>query len=174
MRSLAKEKPAQEIKELLVSINRVSKTVKGGKNMSFSALVVVGDGNGKIGYAKGNANEVSAAKSKAFDKAKKSMVKISIKDGRTIHHASKSSFCAARVYIKPAPMGTGVIAGGAMRFIFECAGISDVVAKSFGTSNSYNLVAATFSALKSVESPKDVAHRRDKDIAHISRKKLGK
>ena len=167
----SKEKQSQDIKELLVSINRVSKTVKGGKNMSFSALVVVGDLNGRIGYAKGNAIEVSVAKSKAFNKAKNRMIKVSLKNGRTLHHASSASFCAAKVYLKPAPMGTGVIAGGAMRSIFECAGILDVVAKSFGTSNSYNLVAATFSALKSIQSPKDIAFRRGKEISYIVKKR---
>lgn len=166
-----KEKHSQEIKEILVSVNRVSKTVKGGKNMSFSVLVVVGDGAGKVGYAKGNAVEVSVAKSKAFDRAKKSMIKIPLKNGRTIHHESCASYCASKVYIKPAPMGTGVIAGGAMRSIFECAGIVDVVAKSIGTSNDYNLVAATFTALKEIESPKEVAFRRGKDIAYVVKKR---
>jgi small subunit ribosomal protein S5 len=156
-----------DLKEHLVSINRVSKTVKGGKNMSFSALVVVGDSVGNVGYAKGNASEVSSAKAKAFERAKKNMIKVSLKNGRTLHHGIKSAFCAAKVYIKPAPSGTGLIAGGAMRAIFECVGIKDVVAKSVGTSNSYNLVAATFSALKKIESPRDIAFRRRKDVSKI-------
>jgi small subunit ribosomal protein S5 len=161
----------QEITEILVSVNRVSKTVKGGRNMSFSALVVVGDKNGKVGFGKGNATEISDAKSKAFEVAKKSMIKVSLKEGRTIHHDIFSRYCSAKVYLRSAPAGTGVIAGGPMRAIFECAGINDVVAKSVGTSNPYNMVAATFSALKSLTSPKLIADKRNKDISEIIRRR---
>ena len=119
----------QEITEILIAVNRVSKTVKGGRNMSFSALVVVGDKNGKVGFGKGNATEVTDAKNKAYEVAKKSMIKISLKEGRTIHHDIFARYCSAKVYLRSAPAGTGVIAGGPMRAIFECAGINDVVAK---------------------------------------------
>lgn len=169
MSKQAKNTP--EIVEILVSINRVSKTVKGGKNMSFSALVVVGDKNGRIGFGKGNATEVSDAKNKAFETAKKSMMKISLKEGRTIHHDVFASFCSAKVYLRSAPVGTGVIAGGPMRAIFECAGIHDIVAKSVGTSNPYNMVGATFAALKSLVSPKLIAEKRSKEISEIIKRR---
>ena len=166
-----KEKAQSEIIERLVAINRVSKTVKGGKNMSFSALVVVGDKNGRIGFGKGNATEVSDAKSKAFEAAKKAMVKFSLKEGRTIHHDIFARFCSAKVYLRTAPAGTGVIAGGPMRAIFECAGIHDIVAKSVGTSNPYNMVAATFAALKGLSSPKSIAEKRSKEISEIVKRR---
>ena len=160
----------QEITEILIAVNRVSKTVKGGRNMSFSALVVVGDKNGKVGFGKGNATEVTDAKNKAYEVAKKSMIKISLKEGRTIHHDIFARYCSAKVYLRSASAGTGVIAGGPMRAIFECAGINDVVAKSVGTSNPYNMVAATFSALKALTSPKLIAEKRSKDISEIIRR----
>ena len=166
-----KEKGGVEIVERLVAINRVSKTVKGGKNMSFAALVIVGDKNGRVGFGKGNATEVSDAKNKAFEAAKKAMIKVSLKEGRTIHHDIFSRFCAAKVYLRAAPAGTGVIAGGPMRAVFECAGIHDIVAKSVGTSNPYNLVAATFAALKALVSPKMVAERRSKEISEIVKRR---
>jgi small subunit ribosomal protein S5 len=166
-----KEKGGVEIVERLVAINRVSKTVKGGKNMSFAALVVVGDKSGRVGFGKGNATEVSDAKNKAFEAAKKAMIKVSLKEGRTIHHDIFSRFCAAKVYLRAAPAGTGVIAGGPMRAVFECAGIHDIVAKSVGTSNPYNLVAATFAALKALVSPKMVAERRSKEISEIVKRR---
>lgn len=166
-----------ELTEKLISVNRVSKTVKGGKNMSFTVLVVVGDKNGRVGYGKGNATEVTEAKSKAFEAAKKNLVKISLKESRTIHHDITARFCAAKVHLRSAPAGTGVIAGGPMRAVFECAGIHDIVAKSIGTSNPYNLVAATFEALLSLLSPKIISETRSKDISDIIRKRnlaLGK
>ena len=166
-----KEKAAVEIVERLVAINRVSKTVKGGTNMSFAALVVVGDKNGRVGFGKGNATEVSDAKNKAFEAAKRSMVKIALKEGRTIHHDIFARFCSAKVYLRSAPAGTGVIAGGPMRAIFECAGIHDVVAKSVGTSNPYNMVGATFEALTKLVSPKMVAERRSKEISEIVKRR---
>jgi small subunit ribosomal protein S5 len=166
-----KENANSEIIEKLVSINRVSKTVKGGKNMSFAALVVVGDKNGRVGFGKGNATEVSDAKNKAFEAAKKAMTKISLKEGRTIHHDIFARYCSAKVYLRSASAGTGVIAGGPMRAIFECAGIHDIVAKSVGTSNPYNMVAATFEALKGLVSPKIVAERRSKEISEIVKRR---
>jgi len=166
-----KEKGAVEIVERLVSINRVSKTVKGGKNMSFAALVVVGDKNGRVGFGKGNATEVSDAKNKAFEAAKKAMTKVALKEGRTIHHDIFARFCSAKVYLRSAPAGTGVIAGGPMRAVFECAGIHDIVAKSVGTSNPYNMVGATFAALKALVSPKIIAERRSKEISEIVKRR---
>ena len=160
-----------DLVERLISVNKVSKTVKGGKNLSFSALVIVGDKNGKVGYAKGNAVEVVDAKNKAFEAAKKKMVKFSLKEGRTVHHDVSGRFCAAKVYIRTAPSGTGVIAGGPMRAIFECAGINDVVAKSVGTSNPYNMVGATFDAISKLASPKSVAEKRSKEISEIVKKR---
>jgi len=166
-----KDRVSSELVERLVSVNRVSKTVKGGKNMSFAALVVVGDKNGKVGFAKGNATEVTDAKNKAFEKAKKSMIKVSLKEGRTIHHDIDARFCAANVHLRSAPAGTGVIAGGPMRAIFDCVGIQDIVAKSVGTSNPYNLIAATFEALENLLSPKIIAERRSKEISEIVKRR---
>ena len=160
-----------EIIERLISVNRVTKTVKGGKKMSFTVLVVVGNKNGSVGYGKGNAAEVSEAKNKAFESAKKNMIKISLKESRTIHHDITSRFCAAKVHLRSAPSGTGVIAGGPMRAVFECAGIQDIVAKSIGTSNPYNLVAATFVAIKSLLSPKIISEIRSKDVSSIIKKR---
>lgn len=160
-----------EILEKLVAVNKVSKTVKGGKNLSFAALVVVGDKNGRVGFGKGNATEVTDAKNKAFEAAKKAMMKISLKEGRTVHHDIFGRFCSAKVYLRSAPSGTGVIAGGPMRAVFECAGIHDVVAKSVGTSNPYNMVAATFEALKALTSPKTIAEKRSKEISEIVKRR---
>ena len=166
-----RDKVSSELVERLVSVNRVSKTVKGGKNMSFAALVGVGDKNGKVGFAKGNATEVTDAKNKAFEKAKKSMIKVSLKEGRTIHHDIDARFCSGNVHLRSAPAGTGVIAGGPMRAIFDCAGIQDIVAKSIGTSNPYNMIAATFVALENLLSPKIIAERRSKDISEIVKRR---
>jgi small subunit ribosomal protein S5 len=161
----------QEIIERLVAINKVSKTTKGGKNTSFAALVVVGDKNGRVGFGKGNAIEVVDAKNKAFEAAKKAMIKIALKESRTLHHDSFARFCSAKVYLRSAPAGTGVIAGGPMRAIFECVGISDVVAKSVGTSNPYNLVAATFAALQALTSPRSIADKKSKEISEIIKRR---
>lgn len=170
-KNIQKEKNSPEIVERLVSVNRVSKTVKGGKNMSFSALVVVGDKNGRVGFGKGNATEVTDAKNKAFEAAKKAMMRISLREGRTIHHDIFARFCSAKVYLRSAKTGTGVIAGGPMRAVFECAGIHDIVAKSVGTSNPYNMVGATFVALKKLVSPKIIAERRSKEISEIIKRR---
>ncbi len=160
-----------ELVEKLISVNKVSKTVKGGKNFSFAVLVVVGDKNGRVGFGKGNAKEVTDAKNKAFEAAKKALVKVPLKEGRTIHHDVEGRFCAAKVSMRSAPAGTGVIAGGAMRAIFECAGIHDVVSKSIGTSNPYNMVWATFEALSRLSSPRNVADRRSKEISEIVKRR---
>ncbi len=157
--------------ERVVSINKVSKTVKGGRNFSFAALGITGDKNGQVGFGKGNASEVADARDKAFSAARKAMIKVSLKEGRTIHHDVTAKFRASKVYLRSAPMGTGVIAGGPLRSIFECAGISDVVAKAVGNSNPYNMVGAAFAALAKLASPKLIAERRSKDVSEIVRKR---
>ena len=138
---------------------------------SFSALVVVGDKSGRVGFAKGNAKEVMSAKNKAFEKAKRSLIKVPLKEGRTIHHDIEGIFCSAKVKLRSAPSGTGVIAGGPMRAIFECVGIHDIVAKSIGTSNPYNMVRATFEALNAIYSPRIVAEKRSKEVSEIVKKR---
>ncbi|MFT7086769.1 MAG: small subunit ribosomal protein S5 [Rickettsiales bacterium] len=168
---LKPNKNSVELVEKLISVNKVSKTVKGGKNFSFAVLVVVGDKNGKVGFGKGNAKEVTDAKNKAFEAARKSLVKIPLKEGRTIHHDVEGRFCSAKVNMRTAPAGTGVIAGGAMRAIFECAGINDIVSKSLGTSNPYNMVWATFKALGKLYSPRSIADSRSKDISEIIKRR---
>ena len=170
-KSNSKNSNSSELVERLVAVNKVSKTVKGGKNFSFSALVIVGDKNGSVGFGKGNAKEVMNAKNKAFEAAKKSLIKVSLKEGRTIHHDVEGRFCAGKVTLRSAPAGTGVIAGGPMRSIFECAGINDIVAKSIGTSNPYNMIGATFRALNSLLSPKLIAERRSKDVSEVIKKR---
>ena len=157
----------EELIEKLVHINRVSKTVKGGKRFGFAALVVVGDGKGRVGFGHGKAREVPEAISKATAAAKKAMVRVPLKDGRTLHHDANGHFGAGRVTLRAAPQGTGIIAGGPMRAIFESLGVADVVTKSVGTSNPYNMIRATFQALGDQTSPKAVAQRRGKRIADL-------
>jgi small subunit ribosomal protein S5 len=153
--------------EKLVHINRVSKTVKGGKRFGFAALVVVGDGQGRVGFGHGKAREVPEAINKATAAAKKKMVRVPLKDGRTLHHDGTGRFGAGKVYVRSAPAGTGIIAGGPMRAVFESLGVADVVTKSIGTSNPYNMIRATFAALVDQTSPKSVAQRRGKKIADL-------
>lgn len=164
-------RPAQEEDdgtiEKLVHINRVSKTVKGGKRFGFAALVVVGDGQGRVGFGHGKAREVPEAINKATAAAKKSMIRVALKDGRTLHHDGKGHFGAGKVTLRSAPAGTGIIAGGPMRAVFESLGVADVVTKSVGTSNPYNMIRATFAALSEQTSPKSVAQRRGKKIADL-------
>ncbi len=157
----------EELIEKLVHINRVSKTVKGGKRFGFAALVVVGDGKGRAGFGHGKAREVPEAISKATAAAKKKMFRVPLKDGRTLHHDGNGHFGAGRVTLRSAPQGTGIIAGGPMRAIFESLGVADVVTKSVGTSNPYNMIRATFEALGEQTSPKSVAQRRGKKIADL-------
>jgi small subunit ribosomal protein S5 len=157
----------EELIEKLVHINRVSKTVKGGKRFGFAALVVVGDGKGRAGFGHGKAREVPEAISKATAAAKKSMVRVPLRDGRTLHHDGDGHFGAGRVTLRSAPSGTGIIAGGPMRAVFESLGVSDVVTKSVGTSNPYNMVRATFEALKEQTSPRSVAQRRGKKVSDL-------
>ena len=160
----------EELVEKLVHINRVSKTVKGGKRFGFAALVVVGDGKGRVGFGHGKAREVPEAISKATAAAKKAMIRVPLKDGRTLHHDGTGHFGAGLVYVRTAPQGTGIIAGGPMRAVFESLGVHDVVTKSVGTSNPYNMIRATFEALKDQTSPRSVAQRRGKKIADLLRR----
>jgi len=160
----------EEFIEKLVHINRVSKTVKGGKRFGFAALVVVGDGKGRAGFGHGKAREVPEAISKATAAAKKAMVRVPLKEGRTLHHDGLGQFGAGKVTLRSAPAGTGIIAGGPMRAIFESLGVADVVTKSNGTSNPYNMIRATFAALVEQTSPKSVAQRRGKKVADLLRR----
>lgn len=161
------EDGGEELIEKLVHINRVSKTVKGGKRFGFAALVVVGDGKGRVGFGHGKAREVPEAITKATASAKKKMVRIPLKEGRTLHHDGKGRFGAGKVNLRSAPAGTGIIAGGPMRAVFESLGVADVVTKSVGTSNPYNMIRATFDALTDQTSPKSVAQRRGKKVADL-------
>ncbi len=160
-----------EFIEKLVSINRVAKVVKGGRRFSFAALVVVGDGNGMVGHGKGKAKEVPEAIKKATDEAKNNMIRVPLRQGRTLHHDIKGRFDSGKVYLRTAPSGTGVIAGGPMRAVFEALGIQDIVAKSVGTSNPHNMVRATFEALKVASSPKIIAMRRSLKINDITKRR---
>ena len=162
-----RDEQGEELIEKLVHINRVSKTVKGGKRFGFAALVVVGDGKGRVGFGHGKAHEVPEAISKATAAAKKKMVRVPLREGRTLHHDGKGHFGAGQVTVRSAPAGTGIIAGGPMRAVFESLGVADVVTKSVGTSNPYNMIRATFEALGDQYSPKAVAQRRGKKIADL-------
>lgn len=162
-----RDEPDDGLTEKLVHINRVSKTVKGGKRFGFAALVVVGDGAGRVGFGKGKAREVPEAITKATAAAKKKMIRVSLKEGRTLHHDGKGRFGAGLVNVRSAPPGTGIIAGGPMRAVFESLGVADVVTKSMGTSNPYNMIRATFDALTDQTSPKSVAQRRGKKVADL-------
>ena len=161
------EQDGEELIEKLVHINRVAKVVKGGKRFGFAALVVVGDGKGRVGFGKGKAREVPEAINKATAAAKKHMIRVPLKEGRTLHHDGMGHFGAGRVNVRSAPAGTGIIAGGPMRAVFESLGVHDVVTKSIGTSNPYNMIRATFDALTHQTSPKSVAQRRGKKVADL-------
>lgn len=154
------DREQSEIIDKLVAINRVAKVVKGGKNFGFAALVVVGDQKGRIGYGHGKAREVPEAIRKATEEAKKSMIRVPLREGRTLHHDGKGRWGAGRVFLRAAPAGTGVIAGGPMRAVLEVLGVQDVVAKSIGSSNPYNMVRATVDALKRQHSPRQFASKR--------------
>ena len=156
-----------ELVEKLVAINRVAKVVKGGKRFGFAAIVVVGDGKGKVGYGTGKAREVPEAIRKATEYAKRAMVRVPLREGRTLHHDVRGHFGAGHVVLRTAEPGTGIIAGGPMRAIFESLGIQDIVAKSTGTSNPHNMIKATFDAFTRMASPRNVAAKRGKKIADI-------
>jgi small subunit ribosomal protein S5 len=153
--------------EKLVGINRVAKVVKGGRRFGFAALVIVGDGRGRVGYGHGKAREVPEAIRKATEQAKRGMIRVPLREGRTLHHDIKGHFGAGLVVMRPAGQGTGIIAGGPMRAIFESLGIQDVVAKSVGTSNPYNMIKATFEGLQRSASPRMVAQRRGKKVSEL-------
>jgi len=160
-------KEDSDLVDKLVGINRVAKVVKGGRRFGFAALVVVGDARGKVGFGTGKAKEVPEAIRKATDDAKKNMVRVPLKDGRTLHHDMKGHYGAGKVVLRSAPSGTGIIAGGPMRAVFETLGVQDVVAKSIGTSNPHNMIKATFDAFSSMHSPRNVANKRGKKVAEI-------
>jgi len=156
-----------EFVDKLVGINRVAKVVKGGRRFGFAALVVVGDQKGRVGFGHGKAKEVPEAIRKATEAAKRGLIKVPLREGRTLHHDVAGRHGAGRVVLRAAPPGTGIIAGGPMRAVFETLGIQDVVAKSLGTSNPYNMIRATFDALKNEDSPRMVAARRGKKVSEI-------
>ncbi|SET69489.1 30S ribosomal protein S5 [Oceanicella actignis] len=156
-----------EFADRLVAINRVSKTVKGGKRFGFAALVVVGDQKGRVGFGKGKAREVPEAIRKATEQAKRQMIRVPLREGRTLHHDMEGRHGAGKVVMRTAPQGTGIIAGGPMRAVFEMLGVQDVVAKSIGSQNPYNMIRATIDALTSEQSPRQVAARRGKKVADI-------
>ncbi|MEL6278943.1 MAG: 30S ribosomal protein S5 [Pseudomonadota bacterium] len=156
-----------EFVDRLVHINRVAKVVKGGRRFGFAALVVVGDQKGRVGFGHGKAKEVPEAIRKATEQAKRELVRVPLREGRTIHHDMEGRWGAGRVIMRSAPQGTGIIAGGPMRAVFETLGVQDVVAKSLGSQNPYNMVRATFDALAKENSPRMVAQRRGKKVADI-------
>ena len=156
-----------ELKDKLVTINRVAKVVKGGRRFAFAAIVVVGDQRGRVGHGAGKAREVPEAIRKATEAAKRGLIRVPLRDGRTLHHDVKGRFGAGKVTLRAAPAGTGIIAGGPMRAVFETLGMQDVVAKSMGSSNPYNMVRATFDALKRQDSPRSVAARRNIKVSTL-------
>jgi small subunit ribosomal protein S5 len=161
------EREASEFIDKLVHINRVAKVVKGGRRFAFAALVIVGDQKGRVGFGHGKAREVPEAIRKATEAAKRGLVRIPLREGRTLHHDVHGRHGAGKVFLRAAPPGTGVIAGGPMRAVFETLGMQDVVAKSIGTSNAYNMVRATFDALKRQDSPRSVAARRNLKVSTL-------
>ena len=162
-----RDREESEFTEKLVGINRVAKVVKGGRRFGFAALVIVGDRKGRVGYGSGKAREVPEAIRKATEQARKSMIRVPLREGRTLHHDIVDSYGAGKVIVRAAKPGTGIIAGGPMRAIFEALGVQDVVAKSVGSSNPHNMIKATFEALGHLTSPRAVAARRGKKVAEI-------
>ncbi|MBF9051683.1 30S ribosomal protein S5 [Roseobacter sp. HKCCD9010] len=162
-----REEETPEFADRLVAINRVSKTVKGGKRFGFAALVVVGDQRGRVGFGKGKAKEVPEAIRKATEQAKRQLIRVPLKEGRTLHHDMLGRHGAGKVVMRTAPEGTGIIAGGPMRAVFEMLGVKDVVSKSTGSQNPYNMIRATLDGLKKESSPRQVAARRGKKVADI-------
>ena len=156
-----------DIVDKLVSINRVAKVVKGGRRFGFAALVVVGDEKGRVGFGSGKAREVPEAIRKGTEKAKRNMIRVPLREGRTLHHDVRGRYGAGQVVLRAAPPGTGIIAGGPMRAVFETLGVQDVVAKSLGTQNPHNMIKATFEALKTLQSPRTVATRRGRKVGDI-------
>ena len=161
------EERGDGLREKMIAINRVTKVVKGGRVMGFAALVVVGDGDGRVGMGKGKAREVPVSVQKAMDEARRKLVKINLKNG-TLHHAVTGRHGSARVYMQPASDGTGIIAGGPMRAIFEVMGVTNVLAKIIGSTNPYNVVRATLNGLQAMNTPSDVAAKRGKSVEEIT------
>ena len=172
-RSRDREERDSEFVDKLVHINRVAKVVKGGKRFGFAALVVIGDQKGRVGFGHGKAREVPEAIRKATESAKRNLTRVALREGRTLHHDIAGRHGAGRVYLRAAPAGTGIIAGGPMRAVFETLGIQDVVAKSIGSSNPYNMVRATFDALKHQNSPRSVAARRNIKVSTLQARRVG-
>ncbi len=168
-----REERDSEFVDKLVHINRVAKVVKGGKRFGFAALVVIGDQKGRVGFGHGKAREVPEAIRKATESAKRNLTRVALREGRTVHHDIAGRHGAGRVYLRAAPAGTGIIAGGPMRAVFETLGIQDVVAKSIGSSNPYNMVRATFDALKHQDSPRSVAARRNIKVSTLQSRRVG-
>jgi small subunit ribosomal protein S5 len=167
------DQPESDIVESLVSIRRVAKVTKGGRTFSFSALVIAGDEKGRVGYGSGSGLEVMDAKRKATDDAKKNMVRVPLRDARTLHHDIVGRFGSGRVNLRSAPAGTGIIAGGPLRAVFECLGVHDVVAKSIGSSNPHNMVKACFDAFTKMASPRSIADKRGKKVGDIVGRREG-
>ena len=168
-----RDREENELVDKLVGINRVAKVVKGGRRFGFAAIVVVGDQRGRVGYGAGKAREVPEAIRKATEAAKRKLIRVPLREGRTLHHDVRGHYGAGWVILRAAPPGTGIIAGGPMRAIFETLGVQDVVAKSVGTSNPHNMIKATFNALANMQSPRAVASRRGKKVSDILGRKGG-
>jgi small subunit ribosomal protein S5 len=168
-----REERDNEFVDKLVHINRVAKVVKGGRRFGFAALVVVGDQRGRVGFGHGKAREVPEAIRKATEAAKRALIRVPLKDGRTLHHEVRGHHGAGKVIVRPAPAGTGVIAGGPLRAVFEALGVGDVVCKSMGSSNPYNMVRAIFDGLKAQQSPRMVAQRRGRSVTDIIARREG-
>jgi small subunit ribosomal protein S5 len=171
-RSREREEPSEFI-DKLVHINRVAKVVKGGRRFGFAALVIVGDQKGRVGHGHGKAREVPEAIRKATDAAKRNLIRVPLREGRTLHHDVDGRHGAGKVHLRAAPPGTGIIAGGPMRAVFDALGMQDVVAKSIGSSNPYNMVRATFDALKHQDSPRSVAARRNIKVSALQSRRTG-
>ncbi|MBL8839149.1 MAG: 30S ribosomal protein S5 [Alphaproteobacteria bacterium] len=172
-RSRGEDRDAPELIEKLVGINRVAKVVKGGRRFGFAAVVVVGDGKGRVGFGTGKAREVPEAIRKATDQAKRGMVRIPLREGRTLHHDVRGIYGAGEVVLRSAKPGTGIIAGGPMRAIFESLGLQDIVAKSVGSSNPHNMIRATFAAFRNMSSPRSIAAKRGKKVGDIIGRREG-
>ena len=166
------ENENKDFSERLITINRVAKVVKGGRRFGFAAIMIVGDNKGKVGYGTGKAKEVPEAVRKATEDAKTKMIKVHLKDNRTLHHDITGRFGAGKVILRAAAPGTGIIAGGPMRALFESLGIKDIVAKSIGSSNPHNMIKATFDAFKKSETPKSAASKRSKKISEVISSKI--
>src|SRR5271170_1196082 len=169
----SRDREESEFAEKLVNINRVAKVVKGGRRFGFAALVVVGDQKGRVGYGSGKAREVPEAIRKATEQAKRNLVRVPLREGRTLHHDVEGRHGAGKVVLRAAPPGTGIIAGGPMRAVFESLGMHDVVAKSQGSSNPYNMIRATFDALRQEDSPRSVAQRRNIKVSTLQSRRQG-